>query len=68
MKTLDELKTLRSELEERRKVELYRLEVHNDDRMERIAHIQSTLQAIDDVIDTEMSGIARPRMQRVGRF
>lgn len=47
MKTPSELRALRAELVERRNVELYRLDVHNDARLARIADIQLSIQAID---------------------
>ncbi|MBB3713747.1 protein-arginine kinase activator protein McsA [Limimaricola variabilis] len=47
MKTPSELRALRAELVERRNVELYRLNVHNDTRLARIADIQLSIQAID---------------------
>lgn len=47
MKTPSELRALRAELVERRNVELYRLDVHNDARLARIADIHLSIQAID---------------------
>lgn len=50
MKTPSELRALRAELVERRNVELYRLDVHNDARLARIADVQLSIQAVDDAL------------------
>ncbi|WP_147115249.1 hypothetical protein [Tateyamaria sp. syn59] len=67
MKTHDELRALKDELIERRNVELYRLDVHNDDRIKRIANIHITIQAIRDALEEDDSLRQQSSMQRIGR-
>jgi hypothetical protein len=58
---------LRAELVERRNVELFRLDVHNDDRLSRIANIHTAIQAIDAAFEEGIPLLDDPVMQRVGR-
>jgi len=51
MTTIDELKELRAELVQRRMAEVFRLGTYSDDRLAVVANIQTTLAAIDAVIE-----------------
>lgn len=50
MHTIEELKEFREELVERRLELVFRLTAYQDEKLAQVAHIQTAIQAIDEVI------------------